>query len=77
MPNEMTADILRAVFHVVCDKKDWKAPIRCIVHKDTAPVVQRAVEFMTATTCDVTTADDTGHVLVTSIGYRRGPAGDH
>ena len=75
---------LKAAFDKVCDSKDWKNPISARVQAADVKITVAAIEYFTATTADVLEYDTEGNrivpkgmFLISSIGYRRGPAGDH
>jgi hypothetical protein len=74
MAATFSPDTLRAEFDKVCDPCDWRAPISYYCVKERVAVVCAAIAFMTATEPVVTNAHD-GVYLVTSEGYRMGPAG--
>lgn len=63
-------------FSAVCNPSDWKAPIDANVPDADVAETSAAITFMTATEATVTSNGD-GTSRVQSIGYRRGPAGDH
>jgi hypothetical protein len=67
---------LEAGFNAVCDKSDWKAPINAVVGESLVGLVYSAIMHFTAT-CPKVTRMENGNFSLTSIGYRRGPAGDH
>ena len=68
--------VLEAAFDEVCDRADWKAPIKSIVRSEDLAVTIAAIAFYTATSTsvDVSSYD---RFVVNSVGYRAGPAGDH
>lgn len=68
---------LRVVFDRVCDPVDWKNPITAVTTGEGVMGLVAAIEFFTATTPTVTLNTTTMRYLVTSEGYRQGPAGDH
>ena len=68
-------DDLRKVFGQVCDPNDWKAPIAVWVLGEAVMAVVAAIEFMTATHPRVDLDVHRMRYLVTSEGYRNGPAG--
>jgi len=69
---------LREAFEQVCNPDDWKAPIYDVLDGLQLPaaVAVAAVEFFTATECQVCKFPG-GFYSIKSIGYRCGPAGDH
>lgn len=78
--------LLQTAFDVVCDSRDWKAPISihaeiglwnrlCAQLGITTELVLESVEFFTATQATVT--EQNGEIRITAPGYRMGPAGDH
>lgn len=69
---------LKRAFELVENKEDWKAPITAMVSDADLNDVIEAIRFYTATEPVVTTMFSfPGFSLVTSCGYRLGPAGDH
>lgn len=68
--------ILEAAFNAVQNKVDWKSPISAIITEAKVDVTIEAIEFFTGTKSTLTKLGD-GLVLIQSIGYRAGPAGDH
>lgn len=84
MNNVATVELMRTpdqirlepFFQKVAHPKDWKAPILAYVRHEDLDVVLEAIQFYTATTATFENLND-GWFRVKSIGYRRGPAGDH
>lgn len=72
---------LSKVFDMVCDPADWKGPIEAIVNGEMVNVAVEAIKFFTATCPKVELVMPKGNLLpkylLTSPGYRMGPAGDH
>ena len=68
---------LRKAFDKVCDPKDWKAPIAATCRGEHLLLIREAIRFMTATEPKVELDTRNMRYLVTSKGYRAGPAGDH
>lgn len=68
---------LKKAFDAVCDPTDWKAPIMAAMPGEAVNIVVAAIEFFTATNPKVGVAVGTMRYVVTSEGYRAGPAGDH
>lgn len=68
-------DDLRKVFDQVCDPDDWRAPIAVWMPGGVVMAVVAAIEFMTATHPRVDLDVNRMRYLVTSEGYRNGPAG--
>ena len=72
-----THEELQQAFNAVADPDNWKAPIKATIQgisRESADRIQYAVEFYTATQCQVTKANkDT--FRFESVGYRNGPAG--
>ena len=68
---------LREVFSAVCDPDDWKAPISAWVPGEQVKAAVAAIDFMTATQATVELDQARMRYLVSSVGYRAGPAGDH
>lgn len=69
--------VLEAAFEKVSDPEDWKAPIAASVPGELVSVVTAAIKFYTATVPTVSLDTRTMEYLITSEGYRMGPAGDH
>ena len=67
---------MQGIFGAICNKTDWKAPISCTVSRSLVMDVVDAISFMTATSATVTPLGN-DNFEITSIGYRRGPAGDN
>jgi hypothetical protein len=60
-----------------CGIRDWKAPIRAVIPVADRPVVEKAVLWFTNTIPMFEAAPGaTDQVVVTSLGYRLGRAGD-
>lgn len=74
--NPFTREQMQTAFGKVCNPKDWKASINAVIDEADRDLVQRAISYMTATDCSFSPAKP-GKLRVRSIGYRRGPAGDH
>ena len=68
-------DDLRKVFDAICDPDDWRAPIAVSVSGEAVLPVVAAIEFYTATNPSVSLNVERMKYLVTSVGYRNGPAG--
>ena len=68
-------DDLRAAFDAVCDPDDWKGPIGAWVPGEAVLEVSEAIRFFTATEPRVELDVKTMRYLITSEGYRAGPAG--
>lgn len=68
---------LKKVFDMICNPTDWKVPIAISVGGEMVIPVVEAIKFFTATNAKVSLNVDTMRYLVTSEGYRNGPAGDH
>jgi hypothetical protein len=68
-------DDLKAVFDRICDPKDWRGPIAATMAGELVMAAVAAIEFYTATTPKVELDITTMRYLVTSEGYRMGPAG--
>lgn len=71
-----TAEQLREAFDKVSDPNDWKAPLCGWVHLDMLGATIAAIEFYTATPTKYIGRDG-DYILIESVGYRLGPAGDH
>jgi hypothetical protein len=72
---EQTA--LRNTFDKVCDPTDWKAPISVWCKGEAVSAICESIRFMTATEPTVELDVNNMNYLVSSEGYRMGPAGDH
>lgn len=70
-----TSEELHKVFDQICDPEDWRAPIAVWVVGESVKVVVAAIEFMTATNPRVELDTCRMRYLITSEGYRNGPAG--
>lgn len=71
---------MEAAFTAVQNKRDWKAPIHAFVQPQDIEVTIAAIEHFTATIPTVKGNEGPSGVIfyeVASIGYRKGPAGDH
>ena len=68
-------DDLRTAFDAVCDPDDWKGPIAAWVPGEAVLTVCEAIRFFTATEPKVALDVETMRYLITSEGYRAGPAG--
>lgn len=68
---------LRTVFDRLCDPTDWKAPITARVAGEAVLVTVAAIEFFTATSPRVALDTQRMTYVISSEGYRQGPAGDH
>lgn len=72
-----SVEAMKAAFDKVCNKQDWKAPIKAVIPSVQVPLVVAAIEFYTATNAKVTPmlALEGDYTYVSSVGYREGPAG--
>lgn len=70
---------LNDAFSAVEDKTDWKAPIlaRLPYDYELVTLTVAAIEFFTATKPTVSRRSNKSGYVISSIGYRQGPAGDH
>jgi len=68
---------LEKVFNRLTDPDDWKAPIATRMPGELVNIAVAAIEFYTATVPQIAVDLTTMTYLVTSEGYRAGPAGDH
>lgn len=66
---------LEAAFDKVADPSDWKNPIYKVVHRDDVHISVCAVTHFTAASVEVTEMWG-DKFIVSSPGYRMGPAGD-
>lgn len=67
-------DDLKTAFDAAKDPDDWKAPLSVVVSTAGAELCATAIEFYTATDVAIEDLGD-GYVCLSSVGYRRGPAG--
>ena len=76
-PQPFTQAQLEAAFDLLADPDDWKAPIAAWVSGESVRIAVAAIQHFTAT--DPTVELDTFNMryLISSVGYRAGPAGDH
>lgn len=75
--NGCALEALENAFDNVANVLDWKAPIRAMVAEADLEVTLEAIRFYTATepsTCQQHFSNGTFY-LVSSVGYREGPAG--
>lgn len=68
---------LTRAFNAVTDQDDWRGPISAWVNGEAVLLVVEAVKFFTATVPTVELNQQTMQYLISSVGYRMGPAGDH
>lgn len=68
---------LRRIFDKLADAKDWKAAIAATMPGEAVLGACAAIEYFTATIPRVRLDMRTMTYVVTSEGYRMGPAGDH
>lgn len=71
---DVTREELLVAFNRVVDGGDWKGPILMAIDETELELTRKAVEFFTATELHVCGLPCEGTVVVTSIGYRAGPA---
>lgn len=70
-------DQLASAFDRVRNHRDWKAPIKAVIHADERPLVQQAVQWFTDTVPEFSAAPGLdGRLVVRAPGYGHGPAGD-
>lgn len=74
---KFTVGEMRAAFDKVCDKRDWKNPIRAVIADEAIEVTVAAIEFFTASKAKVTAMLGFGEGMSYLIaeGYYAGPAG--
>ena len=72
--DSMTSDEHEATFNEVRDPEDFRGPIRVILAADKVARAVASILFYTAT-CDEPIDNGDGTFIVTSDGYRMGPAG--
>jgi len=77
MTTTYTPDELSAIFAEVHDPDDWKAPIAVWCAGEAVLPICEAIRFFTATEPKVELDTTRMRYLITSEGYRAGPAGDH
>jgi hypothetical protein len=68
---------LRKIFEKLADPQDWKGPIAATMPGEAVMGACAAIEYFTATVPWVRLDTRTMTYVVTSEGYRMGPAGDH
>ena len=68
---------LEAIFSSAHDSADWKAPITVWCSGESVAPICEAIRFFTATDPKVELDTNRMRYLITSEGYRAGPAGDH
>ena len=68
---------LKTIFDAISDPQDWKAPITCLVNGEAVMPVVASIQFFTATEPKISLNVEHMKYIVTSEGYRNGPAGDH
>lgn len=61
----------------IADPNDWKGPIAIAVPGELVNLSVATIQFYAATTPSVALELETMRYLITSPGYRMGPAGDH
>ncbi len=72
-----TNEELRKAFDSIADADDWKNPIAAIMPGEYVSIAVASIVFYTATVPKISLDVKTMKYLVTSDGYRAGPAGDH
>jgi hypothetical protein len=70
-------DELSEAFGLVHDADDWRAPIAVWLPGEGVNIAVEAIRYFTATDPKVELDTTRMRYLVTSEGYRAGPAGDH
>lgn len=74
---DQVADLYRKAFDQVCNERDWKGEIDCVVPFKLANLYMNAIEFMTGVKPEgvgrIATRCITDGYRITCIGYRRGP----
>ena len=71
-----TQEELQKAFNLVCDDKDWKAPIDSLCLINEMEIVSAAISHFTATKAKFNTIPENRKwARVTAQGYRSGPAG--
>jgi hypothetical protein len=79
-PSAERVKLMSETFDKVKNKADWKAPIKVEIQAEDVLLVVQSIAWFTATDCKISmlgynSFDKT--VIIESIGYRTGPAGDH
>lgn len=87
---DFTIDELSSAFKSIQNITNWRDPIVSVIPEDKRKLVQAAVDYFTATEAKFYPVYNPegnciipgnriipGFLIVTSIGYRLGPAGDH
>mgnify|MGYP004133154183 FL=1 len=77
MTTTYTPEQLGAIFAKIHDAQDWKAPIEAWCRGEAVLPICEAIRFFTATEPKVELDTTRMRYLITSEGYRAGPAGDH
>lgn len=68
---------LASAFDRVRDSRDWKAPIRAVIPAEDRSIVEQAVAWFTETVPHFEPVPGVpDRLVVTTVGYRLGPAGD-
>ena len=70
---DQVADLYRKAIDQVCNERDWKGEIDCVVPFELANLYMRAIEFMTGVKPEAVKYDTM--YRLTCCGYRNGPCG--
>lgn len=68
-------ELLEIYFNRVCDKSDWKGPIKGFCRVEDKEIIADAIEFFTATQACFFDTGVSGWLMIDAVGYRNGPAG--
>ncbi len=68
---------IEAAWKQIADPQDWKGPIDIAVPGESVSLAVAAIQFYTATTPTMRLELNSMQYLLSSPGYRMGPAGDH
>lgn len=66
---------LNTAFDKVADPADWRNPIYEVIDRDDVEVTVKAIQYFTAAPVEVKDLDWNDEFMITSPGYRMGPAG--
>lgn len=74
---DFSPEQLEEAFNRVCNPEDWKDEILATCPGELVSLVCASIEFYTATVPTVALNTRTMEYIISSVGYRMGPAGDH
>ncbi len=66
---------LNTAFDKVADPADWRNPIYEVIDRDAVAVTVAAIQHFTAAAVEVKDLEWNDEFMVSSVGYRMGPAG--